>query len=111
LIKISVRFLGPLKTALNRDIIQLTFQKDITLGSVIEELKNIQGFTETVLEPNSNNIRPEIIILLNDREVFEKDLNNVALKDGDTITMIPMVHGGSSSFRNVFPADNFASKI
>ena len=99
--KIKVKFLGPLKTALGKNEFTVELDKDGTLEALIIYLKKtIPGFSEAALKSyEMNDLRPEILVLINDREVFDrKRLNEVILKENDIITFIPMVHGGTIEF-------------
>ena len=67
-----------------------------TIGSLIENLEaNYPGIKERICD-ESGNIRRFVNIYLNDEDIRFLDGNATAVKDGDEISVIPAIAGGSS---------------
>ncbi len=67
-----------------------------TIGSLIENLEaNHPGIKERICD-ESGNIRRFVNIYLNDEDIRFLDGNATAVKDGDEISVIPAIAGGSS---------------
>ena len=81
---VKVRLYGPLREALGRSEI------DITAHTVEELLRALSGFNpklRTILE------RGDFIVLVNDKPIPTSQFS-VALRDGDTVDLMPVVSGG-----------------
>ena len=67
-----------------------------TIESLIENLEaNYPGIKERICD-ESGNIRRFVNIYLNDEDIRFLDGNATAVKDGDEISIIPAIAGGSS---------------
>ena len=67
-----------------------------TIESLIENLEaNYPGIKERICD-ESGNIRRFVNIYLNDEDIRFLDGNSTAVKDGDEISVIPAIAGGSS---------------
>ncbi len=67
-----------------------------TIESLIENLEaNYPGIKERICD-ESGNIRRFVNIYLNDEDIRFLDGNATAVKDGDEISVIPAIAGGSS---------------
>jgi molybdopterin synthase sulfur carrier subunit len=67
-----------------------------TIESLLENLEgNYPGIKERICD-ESGNIRRFVNIYLNDEDIRFLDGNATAVKDGDEISVIPAIAGGSS---------------
>ena len=70
-----------------------------TIESLIENLEaNYPGIKERICD-ESGNIRRFVNIYLNDEDIRFLDGNATAVKDGDEISVIPAIAGGSSDVK------------
>ncbi len=90
-----MRMLGLLKKVYGKDEISIELNEGSNLRNVISkiieesrELKNI------ILDPELKDPRPNTIILVNGKEISVLGGLDAEIKDGDEITIIPVIHGG-----------------
>lgn len=86
-----IEFIGPLKRIAGTSEIELTFDGEIRLIEILKMLP--EPVKKRVLEP-SGKLPPDIIILVNGVEVKSLGLENISVKQGDKIVLIPIIHGG-----------------
>lgn len=81
---IKIRFLGHLATHfMEEEELQLG---EMSVADLLKEL-NLKLDKQQITRANT-------LILINDVEVSALNGDNTKLKDGDTITLIPITHGG-----------------
>ena len=69
------------------------------IGELIEELeKNFKGIKQRLCEEDGN-IRRFINIYLNDEDIRFREGKDTQLKDGDEVSIVPAIAGGSRGIR------------
>ncbi|MEM1606952.1 MAG: MoaD/ThiS family protein [Candidatus Bathyarchaeia archaeon] len=93
--KVEVRMLGMLKKISGRDRVSLDLDEGLRLREVIERiLEEINSLKDVLLDPELRDPRPNIIVLVNGKDISVLDGLDTQIKDGDDIVFIPIIHGG-----------------
>ena len=90
---IKLRYFGFFQDLVGRKEESRVFMKDnLRVGDVIHFLSEIYGtqFIDTLINPETNQIREGCVLLLNDM----KGHLDEGIRDGDVISMLPVLAGG-----------------
>ena len=94
LLKIKVRFLGPVRDAAgtSEDMVDI---RGSTVGEVIDALVVKYGdkFRQEIFQPDGN-IKPSVKVLLNGSFVNSTAPLRDVVKEGDTVSFLPAMFGG-----------------
>ena len=92
--KVSVRFYAFLAEQLNiKDKIEIELNNNSDVSILLEKLCDIYDIREKLFD-NNNELRDQIAILKNGREINFLSGMNTLLENGDEISVFPPVHGG-----------------
>jgi len=92
--KAYVKLLGDLREALGKEGLEIELQSHSELKWLIEDrLLGYEGLKDHLIDPKTNRMRTDLIILINDRSV-EGSTENERVRDGDIITLAPAIAGG-----------------
>ena len=91
---INVKFFATFRDVLGLKELEIEPEENLKLIDLLEQLfqKFGEKFRNRILE--GGNIRPQINIMINGRNIKFLDGINAPLKDGDTIALFPPVYGG-----------------
>lgn len=93
--RVKIRMFGVLKKISGRDSILLSLERELKLKEIIEKVsEEINALKDILLDPELRDPRPNVIILVNGKDASLLDGLETRIKDGDEITLIPVVHGG-----------------
>lgn len=94
--KIRIEFLGVLAGLAERSTVSLELQSPIVVGDVISELVNrlSHEFKQALIDPELNDPRPNVLIMLNKKEISALNGLETGVKDGDKLVLLPVSHGG-----------------
>jgi sulfur-carrier protein len=92
---ISLKFLGALRHAANRDSLEVECKKGATVLDIVKFAsdKN-QELRRNILDEQLDEPKPNGLILVNGREISVLNGLETELQDGDELVFIPVVHGG-----------------
>jgi|GEM_PF-2298480 len=94
MIKTQVRLLGDLREAMGKEKLEIELSSNLSLKELIEDkLLRYEKLEEHLIDPATKKIRTDIIILVNERSI-ESSIESEIVKDGDIITLAPVVAGG-----------------
>ena len=95
-IRIEVELLGTLRKIVGRDLFLLEFNDSATVRDIIAELANLLSpkFKQVLVDPELNDPRPNVIILLNRVEIGVLEGLDTKVENGDKLVLIPVTHGG-----------------
>jgi molybdopterin converting factor small subunit len=85
---ISVRFLGHIKTAMGSEEVELP-QGDLSIGELIELLRTMAKGGE---RPGFSKFNT--LVVVNEGEALPASQEGRLLKDGDSVLLVPISHGG-----------------
>lgn len=94
--KIRIELLGVLAGLAKRSTVSLELQSPIAVRDVISELVNrfSQEFKQALIDPELNDPRPNVLIILNKKEISALNGLKTGVEDGDKLVLLPVSHGG-----------------
>ncbi len=88
-----MKFYSYLRDLIGQKEVELELDEGTTISHLLEELV-LDSKTKEVLLDKNNEVKPDITILRNGREIkFLEGLDTV-LKEGDEVSVFPLVAGG-----------------
>jgi molybdopterin converting factor small subunit len=92
---VKVNFVGILHEVFRKKQAKLKFTRSPTVKEVAKKLAETSPEARrNMLETESNQIHPALLILVNGKEISALDKAETRLKDGDEMTLISVSHGG-----------------
>lgn len=91
---IDVRSFATFREAVGQKTISREFDDGTTVGDVLRALETEFDGLEGELLDETGDIRPQLSVLKNGREVLHIDGTETALDEGDTVSVFPPVAGG-----------------
>jgi molybdopterin converting factor small subunit len=94
-LNITVKFVGVLRQVFKKEQVRLEFARSPTVKEVVEELAEVSSEARrSVLETESNQIHPALLVLVNGKEISALEKADTLMRSGDEITLISISHGG-----------------
>jgi molybdopterin converting factor small subunit len=79
---------------MGKEKLEIELSSNLSLKELIEDkLLRYEELKDHLIDPTTKKIRTDIIILINERSV-EGSIESEIVKDGDIITLAPVVAGG-----------------
>jgi molybdopterin synthase sulfur carrier subunit len=92
---VKIRFLGSLRSSVRKCEFELNLKEAITLKQVVDEIVEKSPKLKSVLiDIELNDPRPNVLILVNERDISVLKGLETNIVDGDEIVFIPVIHGG-----------------
>lgn len=92
--ELTLKFFATFREAVGSKIVDRSFPGASTVGDVLTALESeYDGLAGNLLE--DGDLKPQINVLLNGREVLHMDGIDTAVSDGDTLAVFPPVAGGA----------------
>ncbi len=92
--ELTLKFFATFREAVGSKIVDRSFPDASTVGDVLTALESeYDGLAGNLLE--DGDLKPQINVLLNGREVLHMDGVETAVSDGDTLAVFPPVAGGA----------------
>ena len=92
--RIHLKFFATFREAVGSKLVDREFEEAVTVGDVLEELeREYEGLAGQLIE--DGDLRPQINVLKNGREVLHIDGIETTLEEDDTLSLFPPVAGGS----------------
>ncbi len=93
-IELELRFFANFRAAVGQKSIYRSFEPGTTVGEVLAALESeFPELAGDILDENDD-IKPQLSVLKNGREVIHIDGTATALEDGDKLSVFPPVAGG-----------------
>lgn len=95
-VKIEIQLVGVLRKLAEKSTVSLEFDDIVVVKDVIFELANsvTSKFNEALIDPELNDPRPNVLVLLNKTEIGVLDGLRTRVRNGDKLVLIPIAHGG-----------------
>jgi molybdopterin synthase sulfur carrier subunit len=98
-VRAEIEFVGVLRDAAGSRKTSLELKgrnKAAVVRDFVVELGNLlpPRFNEILIDPESNSLRPNLLVLLNGVEVGCLQGLETKVRDGDKIVLLPVSHGG-----------------
>ena len=92
---LTIKFIGALRHLSGKTQFTITFQEDITIKELVNEIsQELPALKHTFSDQQLNYSRSNSLVLVNGREISVLNGYETKLKDGDEIVFVPVVHGG-----------------
>jgi molybdopterin synthase sulfur carrier subunit len=91
---IELRFFATYREAVGRKTLSRTYDEAVSVGDVLAALEAEFDGLEGELLDDAGDIRPQLSVLKNGREVLHMEGTATGLDDGDTLSVFPPVAGG-----------------
>jgi len=94
-VPLTIKFIGALRHLSGKTQFTITFQEDITIEELVNEIsQELPELKHTFSDQQLNDSRSNSLVLVNGREISVLKGYETKLKDGDEIVFVPVVHGG-----------------
>jgi molybdopterin synthase sulfur carrier subunit len=94
-VPLTIKFIGALRHLSGKTQFTITFQEDITIKELVNEIsQELPELKHTFSDQQLNDSRSNSLVLVNNREISVLNGYETRLKDGDEIVFVPVVHGG-----------------
>lgn len=94
MMKIYVKLLGELRETMGKEKLEIELSSNLSLKELIEnKLLRYERLKDHLIDPATKKIRTDIVILVNERSI-ESSIESENVKDGDIITLAPLIVGG-----------------
>ncbi len=96
MIEANVRLVGVLRGISGKSDFTLKLREGDTVAMLIQKLiaEFDEEFKRVLVDPERNDPRPNVLILVNGVEICLLQELKTKLKNGDAVTIIPVSHGG-----------------
>ena len=95
MLTVTVKFVGVLHQVFKKKQVKLKFERSLTVKEIVEKLAETSPEArKSVLETESSQIHPALLVLVNGKEISALDKADTRVRDGDEIVLISVSHGG-----------------
>jgi MoaD family protein len=91
---ITVKFIGALRHASGANSRVVDCSECSVKGLIHEISRQLPELRRNLIAEEPRALRPNALVLVNGREISALDGLKTALKDGDEVVFVPVVHGG-----------------
>jgi molybdopterin synthase sulfur carrier subunit len=92
---LQLRFFATFREAVGRKTVDREFEDDSTVGDVLRALESEYDGLDGQLLDDAGDLRPNLNVLRNGREVLHMEGTETVMEDGDTLSIFPPVAGGA----------------
>jgi len=96
-----VKLYGILKTAADKDILDLEFTGTVTVRELVTKTVRTVArpeFENYLIDSDTKDPRPNALILVSGTEIGALEGLDTILQEGDEVVFLPVAHGGSASW-------------
>jgi len=94
-VAIIVKFIGPLRHVSGAGELALNCKGTVSIRGLMREItRELPGLTQSLIDQQLEDPRPNVLILVNGKEVSVLNGLETNLRDGDEVVLVPVVHGG-----------------
>ncbi|MEM2098667.1 MAG: MoaD/ThiS family protein [Candidatus Bathyarchaeia archaeon] len=92
---VTVKFVGALRHPAGRGEITIKSGDSCSVKALIHEIiKELPMLEQNLIDPQLADPRPNVLILVNGKEISVLEGLDTPVHDGDEVVFIPVVHGG-----------------
>lgn len=92
---VTVKFIGPLRHVSGTSELALNCKSPISIKKLISEVtEEVPALTQSLIDPQLEDPRPNVLILVNGKEISVLKGLETTLQNGDEVVLVPVVHGG-----------------
>ena len=93
-VELELRFFANFRSAVGQKELSRRFESGVTVGEVLAAVESEFPELAGDILDEDDEIKPQLSILKNGREVIHMDGTETALEDGDQLSVFPPVAGG-----------------
>lgn len=93
-IQLQLKFFANFRAAVGQKLIEREFEPGANVGDVLAAIESEFPELAGDILDQEDDIKPQLSVLKNGREVIHIDGTETALEDGDTLSIFPPVAGG-----------------
>jgi len=93
-VSVKVRFYASLRDRLGMEEKALQLDKNSSLASLVDKLKEAIGEGANVIVDNEGSLRGNVTVSVNNKLIKASDLTKLKLANGDTVALMPLPSGG-----------------
>jgi molybdopterin synthase sulfur carrier subunit len=94
-VAVTVKFIGPLRHVSGASQLALNCKGTVSVRALISEItREVPALTQSLIDPQLEDPRPNVLILVNGREISVLNGLETTLQNGDEVVLVPVVHGG-----------------
>ena len=92
---ITVKLIGVLRHAAGTGELALNYKSKTSIKELVNEIiKKVPALTRSLIDQQLENPTPNVLILVNGREISVLKGLETTLQNNDEIVLVPVVHGG-----------------
>jgi MoaD family protein len=92
---ITVKFIGALRHVTGAGEFALDCKGNVSIRELISKItKKLPALTQSLIDQQLEDPRPNVLILVNGREISVLNGLDTITQDGNEVVLIPVVHGG-----------------
>ena len=92
---ITVKLVGALRHAANTNELALNCKNNTSIRELISEItREVPALTRSLIDQQLENPTPNVLILVNNREISVLNGLETTLKNNDEVVLVPVAHGG-----------------
>ena len=92
---VTVKFIGPLRHTSGKNQLVLNCKGTVSVKALISQItKEVPALAQSLIDPQLEDPRPNVLILVNGKEISVLNGLETTLQNGDEIVLVPVVHGG-----------------
>ena len=92
---VTVKFIGALRHVSGAGELVLNCKGNVSIRELMREItEEVPALTRSLLDQQLEEPTPNVLILVNGREISVLNGLETNLQDGDEVVLVPVVHGG-----------------
>lgn len=94
MIRVKVKFFGIFRKCAKNEYLYIDLEEPATIESLMNKLSSQINDCKKFFEFGLNDIKSNMIIVVNDKEIGVLEGLKTHVNDGDNVAIIPTIHGG-----------------
>jgi len=92
---VRVKFTGSFRSLSGKNALELRLGGSSPIRDVVKMVvEELPRLAPALIDPESENPRADLLIIVNGKEMSIMDRFETLIKDGDEVVFVPIVHGG-----------------
>ena len=92
---VTLRFIGSLRSMAGKSKFALDFENGVPLSEAIKKIVDkLPKLRRVLIDSEHESTASNTLILVNGKDISVLDGLETLLKDGDEVTLVPILHGG-----------------
>jgi molybdopterin synthase sulfur carrier subunit len=92
---VSVKFIGSFRSLSGKNRLALKLENAAPFSEVVKKIaEGLPRLEEALIDPECGSPKTNMLVLVNGKEISVLNGLETAIKDGDEVVFVPVVHGG-----------------